>query len=263
MLSRKLWRILHDHPSTNRIKKVLLPDYTPPDQGNYRYRTALMIIVWLGLCISFPFLIVALSITLFSLRFAWKTTTALTRQHELGRHETLAATPLGEIGSAWIIGSAYYVSVSSFASDALIFSMVVGTLVILVMSLAVLAAIPLGFFTMFALAYAIRFDYQQAMVASFLFSILANARDNTMNARWSVIGGFLMMQVASYVAFFFFTLFPLLITLRFVSEEWRQFVVVGIAVALGTAALFVVREIIIIALHHQIKISLTDDLFHT
>src|SRR5690348_7810038 len=129
MLSRKLWRVLHDHPASERLKKVLLPDYTAFNQ--MKYRTVMLVIGWIGLCLIFPYLIVPLSITLFSLRFAWKTTNALTRQHELGRYETLAVTLLGEMGSAWIIGSAYYVSQSSFASNALIFCMILGAIAIL------------------------------------------------------------------------------------------------------------------------------------
>jgi hypothetical protein len=259
MLSRKLWGVLNT-PVTykyERLQKALLRDYATLHKVSV-YLVPLMFIGWMFLCVIFPYVIIALSITFFSVQFAWKVVTALSRQHELGRYETLAVTPLGKMGGAWLIARSYCDPISSFAAGGLTIAGALAVLIVVLMTIFEWTVLPMGLIAILTVITAICIDYQQAMAASFLVSVLASTHKDSMSARLWVIGGCLTIQAAGYSVFVLILLW-LLNNLKFVGSTVVQFALLWFAFVAATAALFAVREIIIMCLWRGIQYLVNDD----
>ncbi len=249
MLTLKLWRALHDPPSTHPIfrRTVVLPT-TAYKKRRFLSWANMIIVLVLGLGEHIPSLLlfimpVLLFITgiVYGLDCALRVSQAIAREHENDTFQLLSLSPPGPLGTSWTVctSSLYrnrefdqlHIIVKSSIMVGVVITAVVGTLFLIGQSPAFTRYTQPMLPTLVTLVdltgifIAIYAEYVQSALLGCLVGMLTPTFvESSLDAGLFAFSGFLLIQVAIYflTALIGFTMLPMLYQALGFTGEWAE-----------------------------------------
>lgn len=249
MLTLKLWRALHDPPSTHPIfrRTVVLPTTTYTKRRFLSWANVIIVLV-VGLGEHIPSLLlfvmpILLFITgiIYGLDCALRVSQAIAREHENDTFQLLSLSPPGPLGTSWTVctSSLYrnrefdqlHIIVKSSILVAVVIMAVIGGLLMIGQSpmftrytqplLPTLVTI-VDLSGIFIAVYA---EYvQSALIGCLIGMLIPTFVESALDAGLFAFSGFLLIQIAIYflTALIGFTILPILYQALGITGEWAE-----------------------------------------